>query len=142
MQNLKIKENPQVKSKFAAYPSHIARLLHRLRDLILATATDIEHIHEIEETLKWGEPSYIVKKGSTIRINWQAKTPHQYAMYFNCNTSLVETFKIVFGDQFKYEKNRAIVFDLDDPIPEQALKECIEMALQYHSLKDKPFLGK
>jgi len=75
-------------------------------------------------------------------MDWKTKTPHQYAMYFNCNTSLVETFKSVYGNLFKYEKNRAILFSLDDEIPKKELKDCIEMALKYHTLKNKPFLGK
>jgi hypothetical protein len=41
----------------------------RLREIILQTAFEIEELKEIEETLKWGEPSYLVKKGSTVRMN-------------------------------------------------------------------------
>lgn len=142
MNRINIKQNPQVKPKFEAYSKDIERKLNYLRDLIIETASEIESIQEIEETLKWGEPSYIVRKGSTIRIDWKPKAPNQYAMYFNCNTSLVETFKMIHGDLFKYEKNRAIIFDLNDKIPNKELKECIEMALKYHSLKNKLFLGK
>ena len=142
MSKLSIKQTPEVGSKFKSYPENIKEKLEYLRDLIINTASEIETIHEIEETLKWGEPSYLVKKGSTIRMDWKLKAPNQYAMYFNCNTNLVETFKAVYGDLFKYEKNRAILFDLEEEIPRKELKECIEMALKYHLLKDKPFLGK
>lgn len=141
MSNLNIKQNPQAKSKLESYPKDIQPKMNYLRDLILETAAEIDDIKTIEETLKWGEPSYIVKKGSTIRMDWKAKNPNQYAIYFNCNTSLVETFKAVHGDLFKYEKNRAILFDLKDEIPTKELKACIKMALIYHSLKDKAFLG-
>jgi len=139
---MNVKQNPKVKTKFESYPKNIKQKMNALRDLILETATEIDNINEIEETLKWGEPSYIAKKGSTIRMDWKTKAPDQYAMYFNCNTSLVETFKTVYGDLFKYEKNRAILFDLNEKIPKKELKECIEMALQYHALKHLPFLGK
>ncbi len=142
MNKININQHPQVKSKFASYPPHVEKKLRYLRDLIIASASEIDSIQEIEETLKWGEPSYLVKKGSTIRMDWKPRAPNQYALYFNCNTRLVETFKMVFGDLFNYEKNRAILFDMDDEIPSKELKECVEMALKYHSLKDKPFLGK
>jgi len=142
MSRISIKQNPQTKLKFESYPEYIQDKMNYLRDLILETASEIESVKEIEETLKWGEPSYIVKKGSTIRMDWKPKAPNQYAMYFNCNTSLVETFKAVYGNLFKYEKNRAILFELNDKIPKHELKECIEMALKYHSLKNKAFLGK
>jgi uncharacterized protein YdhG (YjbR/CyaY superfamily) len=142
MNPVNVKQDPQVKSKFESYPKDIKKKLTYLRELILKTASEIENVHQLEETLKWGEPSYLVKRGSTIRMDWKSKAPEQYALYFNCNTSLVETFKMVYGDLFKYEKNRAILFDLNEKVPEEDLKACIEMALQYHSLKDKPFLGK
>ena len=141
MSRVKIKQDPKVKLKFKSYPRSVENILNDLRKLIISTASEIENIQELEETLKWGEPSYIVKKGSTIRLGWKSKTPNQYALYFNCNTRLVETFKMIYGDLFNYEKNRAILFDLDDKIPEKELKTCIGMALQYHSIKDKPFLG-
>lgn len=142
MSKIEIKQHPEIESKFESYPQEIKGKMNALRDLVLEAASEIEHIKGVEETLKWGEPSYIVKKGSTIRMDWKPKNPSQYAMYFNCNTSLVETFRLVYGDLFRYEKNRAILFDLDEEIPVKELKECIEMALKYHLLKDKPFLGK
>jgi hypothetical protein len=141
MKELSIKKNPEVETKFQSYPKEVKPKLNHLRKLIIETATEIEDIEEIEETLKWGEPSYLVKKGSTIRIDWKSKTPHQYAMYFKCTSKLVPTFKEVYGDLFKYEKNRAILFNLDDKVPETALKKCIGSALKYHSVKNQPRLG-
>jgi hypothetical protein len=66
-----------------------------LRQLILDTAIETEGVVHVDETVKWGEPSYITKKGSTIRIGWKQSNPDQYAMYFNCNTKLIDTFKEV-----------------------------------------------
>ena len=142
MKDLKIKKNPKVGEKFDSYPKKVRRKLEYLRQLIIQTATEIDTIAEIEETLKWGEPSYLVKKGSTIRIDWKTKTPHQYAMYFKCTSKLVETFKEIYGDVFRYENNRAILFNMEDKIPEMELKTCIELALTYHLVKSKPRLGK
>lgn len=140
--NLKIQTDPKTRSKFATYPKAIQPKLVVLRDLIIEVAAAIETITELEETLKWGEPSYLVKKGSTIRIDWKTKTPEQYAIYFKCTSKLVPTFKAVYGDTFTYEKNRAILFRLDEKIPKKELKECIAMALNYHTLKNMPRLGK
>lgn len=142
MKKPKLNQNEKAKSKIHSYPKEIKQKLILVRDIILKTAAETESIAEIEETLKWGEISFLVKHGSTIRMGWKSTNPSQYAIYFNCNTSLVETFKAIYGDLFKYEKNRAILFDLEDDIPEEQLKDCIEMALQYHLLKDKPFLGR
>jgi hypothetical protein len=95
----------------------------------------------MEETLKWGEPSYLAEHGSTIRIDWKEKTPDQYDVYFKCTSKLVETFRMVYGDTFTYENNRAILFGLDQEVPRAELKECLRMALLYHTLKNLPRLG-
>ncbi len=142
MANLKINQNPKIEQKLKSYPKEIIPKIQFLRDLIIETAKENESILEIEETLKWGEPSYLAKKGSTIRIDWKPKKPNQYVMYFKCTSKLVLTFKEVFGDTFNYETTRAIVFGLDEKVPIKELKECVEMALTYHNIKDKPLLGK
>jgi len=141
MKNLKINKNPKVDEKFQAYPKGIRKKMEHLRQLILETANEIESVQEIEETLKWGEPSYLAKKGSTIRMDWKTKAPDQYAMYFKCTSKLVPTFKELYGDLFKYENNRAILFDLNDKVPKAELKTCISLALEYHLLKNKPLMG-
>ncbi len=141
MKNVTIKSHEAVKDKFEKYPRKVKAKMKYLRKLVLETATELEDVKAIEETLKWGEPSYIAKKGSTLRMDWKEKNPDQYAMYFKCTSKLVPTIKELYGDLFNYEKNRAIVFELDDKIPIKELKNCIAMALQYHSLKNLPKLG-
>ncbi|SFF26311.1 protein of unknown function (DU1801) [Paenibacillus algorifonticola] len=125
--------NLKVAAVFEHYPEHIQKKLLFLRQMILDTALEIDGIDPLEETLKWGEPSYVTKSGSTIRIDWKKSSPHQYAMYFNCNTMLVDTFKELFRDIFSYEGNRAIVFGDNDEIPVDELKQCISLSLTYHS---------
>ncbi|MFK7813859.1 MAG: DUF1801 domain-containing protein [Maribacter sp.] len=140
MKKIALNTNPLVADKFKNYPKEIRPKLNFLRKLVLETTAE-SGIERLEETLKWGEPSYLAKKGSTLRMDWKAKTPNQYAMYFKCTSKLVETFRAVYGETFKYEKNRAIVFELEDEVPKTELKECIRMALNYHSLKHLPLLG-
>ncbi|TMM56971.1 DUF1801 domain-containing protein [Maribacter algarum] len=135
-----LQSNPSVELKFKGYPKEIKSKLDYLRNLILEVASE-SNIEELEETLKWGEPSYLAKKGSTLRMDWKTKTPNQYAMYFKCTSKLIETIRKVYGDTFKYEKNRAILFSLEDKVPKEELKECIRLALNYHSLKHLPLLG-
>lgn len=141
MAKLQLIQDPRMKEKFSSYPQHIKTKLDSLRALILESAEEHPGISGMEETLKWGEPSYLVKKGSTVRIDWKVKTPDQYAIYFKCTSRLVETFRAVYGDTFDYEKNRAILFSLDDEVPKIALKKCITAALRYHHVKNEPLLG-
>ncbi len=138
---MKLKSDPKVKEVFENYPRSVQSRLLFLRDLVLSVASEIEGLQELEETLKWGEPSYLAKFGSTVRMDWKAKNPEQYALYFKCTSSLVPTFKTVYGDLFKFEGDRAIVFKLDDKIPETELRHCIFLALRYHKIKHLPLLG-
>ena len=138
---MKLESNPAVEQKLQNYPAHIQPKMEALKALIIETAAEIGTIHKLEETLKWGEPSYLAPKGSTLRMDWKEKSPEQYALYFKCTSQLVPTFREIFGDQLKFENNRAIVFCLNEEIPTAALKTCIRMALCYHQLKTKPLLG-
>ncbi|MGD8927299.1 MAG: DUF1801 domain-containing protein [Thioalkalispiraceae bacterium] len=133
--------NPQVAEIFANYPESVRKKLVRLRQLILDTAKESDDIGELEETLKWGEPSYLATGGSTIRIDWKKSTPEQYAMYFHCKTKLVDTFRELYTDTFNFSGNRAIVFNKNDKIPVDELKYCIYLSLTYHRRKHLPLLG-
>ena len=129
-----------VRQKFETYPEDISVLLRNIRALIFSVAKQ-DGITDIAETLKWGEPSYISKIGSTIRFDWKPKYPQQYCLYFNCKTSLVETFKELYGDTFNYQSNRAIAFQLSDKLPIAELKHCISLSLRYRTIKHLPLLG-
>ena len=138
---LEINSNPEVAQKIGTYPAPVQKKLNAIRKLILDTADKTEGVTAIEETLKWGEPSYLVKKGSTLRMDWKAKAPDQYAVYFKCTSKLVTTFREVYGDTFNYEKNRAIVFQMNDKVPKKELAKCIQATLRYHHVKELPSLG-
>lgn len=134
-------ENPAVAAVFDKYPiEHRSRMM-ALRKIIIDTAAQSAEIGPLEETLKWGEPSYLAKKGSTVRLAWKAKNPDQYGLYFQCQTSLVETFRELYPDQLKFDGNRAILFDSDDLVPEEVVSHCISLSLNYHRLKHLPMLG-
>jgi Domain of unknown function (DU1801) len=128
-------ENVAVARVFDAYPPAMRRKLMSLRKLIFETAAHTDGVGKIEETLKWGEPAYVTsqsKSGSTVRIDWKKSAPSQYAMYFHCQTNLVETFRTLFPNEFKFEGNRAIVFNETDVVPLDSLAYCIAAALTYH----------
>ena len=141
MKKLKIIRNPKIDSIFDSYPDTVRDKMQFLRELVIETAEEIEEINELEETLKWGEPSFLTKNGSTLRIDWKEKTPNQYSMYFKCTSRLVETFRIVFDTKFQFEGNREIVFQLTQKIPVKELKECIRATLTYHKVKHLMTLG-
>lgn len=141
MAKLVLKTDPRVDEKLAKYPVEVRVRMQYLRDLVIETAGETEGVEELAETLKWGEPSFVTRIGSTLRMDWKERTPDQYAMYFQCTSRLVDTFRIVFSNTFRYEGNRAIVFGLNQEIPEPELKECIKASLAYHKVKHLMTLG-
>ncbi len=134
-------ENHEVEEVFNSYPKHMRQKLMSLRQLVLDTSSESEEIGALEETLKWGEPSYLTKSGSTIRMGWKKSTPDQFALYFHCKTKLIDTFKELYSDKLKFAGNRAIVFHLSDEIPIDQVKHCIFLSLTYHRRKHLPMLG-
>ncbi len=124
-----------VKEVFDSYPAPMRHKLMALRQLIFDTAAQTAGVGELEETLKWGEPAYLTSKGksgSTVRIAYKPNKPSQYAMYFNCQTTLVDTFRTMFPNDFRFEGNRAIVFEQAAKLPVKELSWCIAAALMYH----------
>ena len=127
--------NPAVAAKFASYPPAARRRLMALRRWVLETAAATPGVGAIDESLKWGEPAYRTTQsgsGSTIRMDWKKARPDACAMYFNCNTTLVDQFRTLFPGTFEFEGNRALVFPLDQPVPKDAVVFCIASALTYH----------
>ena len=140
MQELKLETDPEVDRVFEDYPDDVRDKIILIRNIIIDAAHEAPEIEKLVETLKWGEPSYLAKHGSTVRVDWKAKNPSQYAIYFKCTSKLVPTFKKIYGDLFTFEGNRAIVFNMDEDIPIMELKNCIRTALEYHRRKNKPDL--
>lgn len=130
--------NAVVKAKFDTYPRVVRERLMVLRELIFDVAREHQEIGVLEETLKWGEPSYIPsrsKSGSMVRIDWKKSTPDQYYMYFLCTTSLVQQIRYLYGDLFVYSGKRALIFKLNDVLSLSELRECVRMALLYNFSK-------
>jgi hypothetical protein len=130
--------NADVARVFASYPPPLRRKLLALRRLVLDTAAATPGVGEIEETLKWGEPAYLTsasKSGSTIRLGPVKSSPSHYALYFNCKTTLVDTFRTLFPHELRYDGNRAIVLDSAGAVPRAALAFCIQAALTCHRRK-------
>ena len=132
--------NHDVKKKFDAFPELANHQLMAVRKLIF-DISGTEHIPEITETLKWGEPSYLSKYGSTVRLGWRSKYPDHISVFFNCKTSLVETFRELYRDDFQFIDNRELRLLIAKSIPMAQLMSCITMSLRYHKIKHLPLLG-
>ena len=126
--------DPAISAVLNVYAKPVRDRLLALRRLILDTARATEGVGALEEALKWGQPSYLTTEtgsGSTIRIDGVKSSPNQYAVYFHCQTNLVETFRELYPE-LRYGGNRSILLDAADDPPEAALRHCVALALTYH----------
>jgi hypothetical protein len=135
--------DPAVDAVFSAYQKPVKAKLLALRRLIYDTARSTTGVGALQEVLKWGQPSYLTsetKSGSTIRIDQVKSAANQYAVYFHCQTDLVETFRELYPE-LNYGGNRSILLNAEDDIPEPALRYCVALALTYHLSKRKGTRG-
>lgn len=58
-------------------------------------------------------------------------------MYFQCQTTLVDTFKEMYRAQLEFGGSRSIVFHVKNDVPVEALSHCISLALTYHANKKR-----
>ena len=128
-------QHPSVEGVFAAYPDTLRRKLMALRRLIFDTAAEIENVGPLAETLKWGQPSYLTRhsgSGTTIRIDRIKSQPEHYGMFVHCQTSLISTYRELYGDVLKLDGKRCINLDQRRDPPRAVMRHCIALALTYH----------
>ncbi|MCZ4282761.1 DUF1801 domain-containing protein [Kiloniella laminariae] len=133
MSNFPVPEKMQ--AVYDAYPESVKDRLLFLRELIYETALANSVVGPLEETLKWGQPSFLTsrsKSGTTIRLDQIKSSNGSCGLYFHCQTDLVDRFRALYPEIMTYEGNRCILFYAEDDIPVQALKHCLAMALTYH----------
>ena len=121
-------------SRRSSHPPAVRLALLAVRKLIFDTAARTEGVGELEETLRWGQPSYLTsatRSGSTVRIDGIKGDDARCAVHFICHTNLVERFRDLYGDRIRLDGNRTIVLDVRQPLPAEELGHCIAMALTY-----------
>jgi hypothetical protein len=127
----------RVAMAYAAYPPQLRARLLDLRRLIFDTAQSTPGVGALEETLKWGQPSYLTPSGSgsTIRIDRIKQDDTRYALFVYCQTDLVPTFRTLYSNELHLEGTRSVIFECDAPLPRAVLGHCIALALTYHARK-------
>jgi hypothetical protein len=130
---------PAVQAVLDRWPPEVRVALLGLRDLVLDTADRIEGVGPVTETLKWGEPAYRTEHtgaGTTIRLGWKDRMPTRYALYFDCRTTLVDTFRSRYPE-LAWVGDRALLLELGASVPEGPVADCIGLALTYHARKGR-----
>jgi hypothetical protein len=129
---------PAIAAALGRHPEPVRLRLLQVRDLILSVAAETDGIGPLTETLKWGEPAYLTetsKSGTTIRLGVSKSAPDQCAVFVNCQTMLIDTFRTLFANDFTFEGNRALIIPATDDFPREPLALCLRAALTYHRQK-------
>ena len=124
-----------VQRVFDTHDRDIRKKLLAVRRMILDVAAETAGVGELEETLKWGQISYLTpksKSGTTIRIDGPDEGASDLRLYVHCQTSLVDTMRSMYGDLLEYEGTRCIRYDARDAKQTEAVRHFIWMALTYH----------
>lgn len=116
------------------YPVELNDKLLYLKSLIYGQADLNPKVGEIEESLKWGQLSYVSKNrsGTPIRLGIEKKMPGYFGLYVNCSTTVINDVKHIYGDKFQYDGNRGLMLKVDEQLPELEIRHIIDIILCYH----------
>ncbi|WP_245794312.1 DUF1801 domain-containing protein [Vannielia litorea] len=104
--------------------------------MIFDVACATPGVGALEESLKWGQPSYATVEtgaGSPIRLGCPKAGGH--ALYVPCTTRIIPDFRALFPKAFHYEGSRAVLFEDSVNHDEEPLRLLIASALTYHARK-------
>jgi len=122
-------KDPAVAAVFKSFPDDVRGGLLQLREQIFSVAKTSESIAPITEALRWGQPAYLSKTGSTLRLG--IPKTGGFAIYAHCQTTIIGDFAQMFPEGFKVEGNRAVYFDDVWEIDSDKLHFLISNALTY-----------
>ncbi len=117
----------RVYQAFQAFEEPIRERLLDLREVIYDVASTTDGVGHLEETLKWGEISYLNPAGTTLRIG-TVKGSDQLAMYVHCQTTIVDSLRE--STDLEFEGTRCIKLPEGD-IDTDDVRLCIRQALTY-----------
>ncbi|MCO6383401.1 DUF1801 domain-containing protein [Oceanicola sp. 502str15] len=121
---------------FTAFPAPLRKALLSLRALIYEVAEATPGVGALEESLKWGQPSYATAEtgaGSPVRLG--CPKAGGFAIYVPCSTRIIPDFQALFPEGFRFDGTRGVLFDQGETVDEEALRLLIAGAQTYHLRK-------
>ncbi len=132
-------ENPEtaLSDVIAGWSAPAAQMAAACRAVFLDAARAAD-VGPLAESLKWGQPAWrpvTPRMGSTLRMDWDAGQPGQLALFVDCKTDLAARMRDLYPDLPGNDGQRRIGFDLEAPLPEQAIAHLATMTFGYHRAK-------
>ncbi len=129
--------DPTVQAAYDAMLPDVLVGIYQLRRLIFDCAKTSPDVGEVKEVLRWGQPSFITKTGSTLRLG--IPKTGGFALYAHCQSTIISDFALMFAEEFDIEGNRAVHFHSLKDIDEDKLCHLINHALRYKIKKTSTY---
>lgn len=124
-------------ARIADWPVKARNTLWQCRE-IFETVAKQAAVGTLDETLKWGQPSWRPTKprtGSTLRMDWNPKFPDQLSLFVDCKTDLAARMQTLYPHLSENDGQRHLAISLDAPLPVQAITHLADMTFTYHRAK-------
>ena len=121
--------NDKVPAALEMFPAAERDALLKLRELIFKVASEMPEVGQVEESLKWEQPSYVTKVGTPIRLG--VAKDGGFAVFTHCQSRVIPEFKSLFPDDFRYDGTRGVLFGPSDTVDYSKLRMLIRNALGY-----------
>lgn len=122
---------PKIEAAFAAFPQPAHETLLAMRELIFEIAATLP-IDGVQESLKWGQPSYIGNKpnsGTPVRLG--LTKAGDVAVLTHCQSTVMSDFQAICPRDLRFDDNRALLLDADTPPDPAVIAPLIRAALTY-----------
>ncbi len=125
-------QDEKIKAAFLNFDRAARSSLLAARHLILSMTDKLDRVSSIEESLKWGQPSYapVPKTGTPIRLG-VTKTGAP-TMFVHCQTTLVSDLEADNAHGLKTIDNRAVLLPSGDLADHPGLLNFVRLAFTYH----------
>jgi len=123
--------SPSVRAAFDAFDPVPRALLLTLRTAIFDTAKTLP-VGRIEETLKWGQPSYATpntRAATPIRLG-VTKTG-DVGVFTHCQSTVMSDFRALAPPHMRFDGNRALLLPPSKPFVINDITPLIRAALSY-----------
>ena len=128
---------PDLLNTFALWPDAAQSHALAIRTTCWQVA-DAARTGALTESLKWGQPAWRPVKprmGSTLRLSWNATTPHRLDLFVDCKTDLAARITARCPDAFDSDGRRRLSVATDLPLPMDALRQLAQLTFTYHRAK-------
>ncbi len=103
--------------------------------MIFEVQAETPEAGEIEESLKWGQPSYTTKPKTGTPMRLAATKTGDVGIFVHCQSQVIPEFEATYPGVFKLDGNRGVLLPPEGALAEDELKIFIARALTYHVSK-------